>query len=271
MSDHKEEVLKRVAAGELTPEEALVLLDELDAPARVSTEKIVPEYGAPIHPAPGLQRLKVRSSYRSLEIVADPQVAQAMATGEHSVQLQDGVMVITTPGPLDSDSETPLFSFSTLPRTLNWIRSWRERQVRIRVNPAIPVELELTGVELTIAGLSGGLTARINASAVKVDQIAGAIDVQTFSSSLKGNVIIKGDSQFVCESSSVRLTLAAGSSARVEATGRMGRLSLPDDAGSGARDGETRRFSVGGGENLLTVESVMSSVAIDTPSWAKSA
>ena len=180
-------------------------------------------------------------------------------------------MVRTTPGPWDSDNEAPLFSFSALPRTLNWIRSWRDRQVRIRVNPAIPLELDLTGVELNLLGMTGGVTGRINASAVKFDRIDGAIDLQTFSASLKGSVVIRGTSQLVSESSSVRLMLAAGSDARIEATSRMGRLNLPDDAGAHSKDGETRRFSVGAGENLLTIDSVMSSITIDTPSWAASA
>jgi hypothetical protein len=295
MSQDMESVLKRVASGELTPEEALELLDQQSGkadepiqpsqnnaaePAPVtgatSSEPIFGTPGTPMTPRTaiplpaGLQRLKVNSSYRSLEIVGDPEVAQALVTGEHSVQLQDGVMVVTTPGPWDSDNEAPLFSFSALPRTLNWIRSWRDRRVRIRVNPAIPLELDLTGVELNLSGMTGVLTARINASAAKLDHIKGAIDLQTFSASLKGSVVILGNSQLVSESSSVRLTLAAGSDVRVEATSRMGRLNLPDDAGV-PRDGETSRFSVGSGENLLTVDSVMSSVSIDTPSWAKSA
>ncbi len=276
MTSDTEAVLKRVASGELTPEEALKLLDGGHADP-VAAEHAEPIFGTPPvtrAPAPvarGLVRLRVNSSYRSLEIVADPQVAQALVTGEHSVQLDDGVMVITTPGPWDSDNETPLFSFSALPRTLNWIRSWRDRQVRIRVNPEIPLELDVTGVELNVSGVTGGMTARINASAVKLDRVEGPIDLQTFSSSLKGTVLIRGKSQLVSESSSVRLTLATGSDVKVEATSRMGRLNLPDDAGTHPRDGETSRFKVGGGENLLTVDSVMSSVMIDTPSWVKSA
>jgi hypothetical protein len=213
----------------------------------------------------------VKSSYRSLEIVADPEVAQVHVSGEHSVRLEDDVMIVTTPGPLDEDTDNPLFSFSALPRTLNWIRTWRDRQVRIRVNPAVAIELELTGVELQLSGVAGGVAGRINASAVKLTNVTGRIDLQTFSSSCKGSVVISEDSHLTCESSSVRLTLATGSSARVEAIGRMGRLSLPDDAGPALREGETRRFTVGSGRNLLSVDSVMSSVTLDVPGWEGSA
>lgn len=275
MSQDVESVLRRVASGELSPEEALKLLDGTpdasaapDRPAGSAPVLGTPPTRTAVSTPASLKRLKVNSSYRSLEIVADPQVAQALVTGEHSVQLDDGVMTVTTPGPWDSDTEGPQFSFSALPRTLNWIRSWRDRQVRIKVNPDIPLELDLTGVELNVIGMIGGLSARINASAVKLDRVEGAIDLQTFSASLKGSVVIRGASQLVSESSSVRLTLASGSDARIEATSRMGRLNLPDDGGH-PRDGETVRFNVGNGENTFTVDSVMSSVTIDTPSWAR--
>jgi hypothetical protein len=272
MSDAMETVLRQVAAGQLSPEEALRLLEPPPTPAAPSAPAAAAAPSDPTVPAePALRRVKVKSSYRSLEIVGDPQVAQVHVSGEHSVRWADDVMVITTPGPLDDETDTPLFSFSALPRTLNWIRSWRDRQVQIRVNPALAVDLELTGVELQLTGVSGGLSGRINASAVKLDRVSGAIDLQTFSSSCKGNIVVRKDSRLVCESSSVRLTLAEGTGARVEAVGRMGRLSLPDDAGPPQREGEIRRFSVGSGEALLAVDSVMSSVTLDVPGWAKSA
>src|SRR4051812_4429594 len=130
-----ETVLKRVAAGDLTPEEALGRLGGRRTP---DAHDPFPESG-PESEVPATT-IRLATSYRSVRLVADPTVAQIHVTGEHSVRREGSVLVITTPGPLDDDESqgdpgAGRFSFTHLPRTIAWARSWRDHQLTARVNP----------------------------------------------------------------------------------------------------------------------------------------
>jgi hypothetical protein len=265
MSDPVEDILNRVARGDLTPDQALPLLDA----ARGSGAPQAPPLPA-VEPGDA-RSVRIRSSYRALEIVGDPTVARIHVTGEHSVTTQGDALVVSTPGPLDDDQggDGARFSFAALPRTLNWVRSWRERQVQIRVNPDLPVVLELTGTELHVGRLRAGLSGRVTASALRLDDVEGVFDLEVNSSSVKGRVLPTGSSRLAAESSSVRLSLSRGADLVVEATNRMGKLTLPDgDESPLSLEGETRRMTVGSGRDRLVLDAVMSSVTLQSSTWA---
>ena len=92
MANEMEEILRRVAAGELTPQEALPLLDAAGGgrsaaaatPDGTGTEPPAwgtfpgPQGGGPGEPATGPVRVvRINASYRPIQIVADPSVAEA--------------------------------------------------------------------------------------------------------------------------------------------------------------------------------------------------
>jgi hypothetical protein len=330
MSEDLESVLRRVAAGELTPEQALQVLDG-PAPARPAA----PEPGAPIAttdpsdpattgPAPAgpaatgpsptgpaaangpgtgrdpkpawssgsgrttrsevpeppqepVTTIRLKTSYRSVQLLADPTVAQIHVLGGHSIQHQGPALVITTAGPLDDDeNERPdqrsehsgRFSFSDLPKTIAWARSWREHQLTIRVNPALILDLDVTGADVKAIGFAGGLRARLVASSLRGDKLHGPLDVEAISSSVKVTGVPTGDSRINCESSSVRLSLATGADLKIIATNRMGRLVLPELPPSTLPlDGETSETTIGDGRDRLTLEATMSSVTVNVQAW----
>src|SRR3954452_22638902 len=89
MADETEDILRRVAAGELTPEQALPLLDAAKGSQGDPAASGVgaPGWGAPPGPAARRPRggepvsasdrprvVRVAASYRSIELVADPSV-----------------------------------------------------------------------------------------------------------------------------------------------------------------------------------------------------
>jgi hypothetical protein len=276
MSEDMEAVLRRVAAGELTPEEALRELDR--APARgpraataaPSAESVVELGDEPV------TAVRLRTSYRSVEVIADPNVAQLHVTGEHWIERDGGTMVVTTPGPLHDQDQADQagrgaagrFSFSNLPRTIAWARAWREHQLTLRVNPALLIDLDVTGADIKLAGSMAGLRARLAASSLRGDRLNGQIDVEAVSSSVKLNATPTGESRIYCESSSVRLTLPAAANVTITATNRMGRLALPDQPVSTLPfDGENSEVKIGEGRHRLTIEAVMSSVSVNTNSW----
>lgn len=286
MSENLEAVLRRVAAGDLTPDEALRLIDgplhqppEPDAGPVPSRAGPTPAYGSAEATA-GVTTVRIKVPYRSLQVFADPTVSQLHVTGSHSIQQQGSTLLVTTSGPFDDDerggsagSRSPSatggrFSFSDLPRTIAWARSWRDHQLIVRMNPELALDLDTTGAEVKITGLQAGLRANLVASSFKADKIQGELDLKAFSSSLKLTARPTGTSRLYCESSSARVTLARGTDTRITATNRMGRLSLPDQPVSTLPfEGESREVRLGDGRDSLAVEAVMSSVTITAQLW----
>lgn len=294
MSDDLESILRRVAAGELSPDQAL---QQLSGPAPTGSatpdpatgEKgaRIPESGDPTSAEPDVPdsaqepvtTIRLRTSYRSVQLIADPTVARLHVLGAHSIRHQGPALVISTSGPLDDEEgqhsdhrpeNSGRFSFSDLPRTIAWARSWREHELTIRVNPALLLDLDVTGADIKAIGLEAGLRARLVASSLRGDKVRGPLDVEAVSSSVKLTGIPTGDSRISCESSSVRLSLAPGSDLKITATNRMGRLVLPERPPSTLPfEGETSEATIGDGRHRLTLEATMSSVTVNTQAWGR--
>jgi len=109
MANEMEEILRRVAAGELTPQEALPLLDAAGAgrisEASAASGDELPAWGTPPGPriaAPGeaepptgaVRVVRINASYRPIQIVADPSVAEAFVSGEHTVRREGSALVV---------------------------------------------------------------------------------------------------------------------------------------------------------------------------------
>ena len=346
MSEDLEAVLRQVAAGELTPEQALQLLgdptlnrpttpepgtqirgstDETTSTGRSSQASLTDQAGSteptrrsepthqsgPTHqpgptgwagwtdrvgstdetsptsrtdavdpPQEPVTTIRLKTSYRSIQLIADPAVAQIHVLGEHSIRHEGPALIIATAGPLDNDNEDDErpdlarnfghFSFSHLPRTIAWARSWREHQLTVRINPALRLELDVTGADVKATGFEAGLSARVVASSLRADKLHGTLDVDALSSSVKLTGIPTGDCRIMCESSSVRLSLAVGSDLKITATNRMGRLVLPDLPPSTLSfEGESSETTIGDGHDRLTLDAVMSSVTVNAQAWGE--
>lgn len=226
--------------------------------------------------------VRVAGSYRAVQIVGDPTVAQLYVTGPHRVDQQGTTLLVSSAGPLDEQpgGERPRgngsflggFSFSDLPRTINWARSWKDHQLILRVNPELLVELEATGAEVKVNGLVGGLQARVVACSLKAEKLRGALDVEATSSSVKISAVPTGSGRIYAESSSVRLTLLEGSNVRIRGINRMGRLQLPDrPASTLPLEDQNTESVIGTGVDQLSVESVMSSVTVAAQAWEETA
>jgi hypothetical protein len=271
-----EDILRRVAAGELTPQEALPLLDA--AGGTTAAEQSMPAWGTPPGGAPegvrsgepepptGPVRLvRVNASYRPVQIVADPSVAEAFVSGEHTVRREGGTLIVEGTGlRLGGDEEGgSRFSFSQLPKTLAWARSLQSDHLVVRVNPVLPLEVDVAGASVRISGGEAGAKMRLLASAVKVDTLRGPLDIDAVSSSVKGTLGPSGASRISAESSSLKVSLLAGTGVRIHARNRMGKVVLPSGITKGDMvDPGVRESVVGDGRGELTIEAVMSSVAI---------
>jgi hypothetical protein len=282
-----EEILRRVAAGELTPEEAMPLLDAARTGAQSTPppETWAPAWGTRPGPeAPDLRGepgdvregaaprlVRVAVSYRSLRVLADPGVDGAFVSGEHTVRRDGDALVVEATGlpAFGGDEQPGRFSFSdlprTLPRTLARARAIQSQELTVRFNPRLPLEIDVAGASVRIVGGEAGARIRLLASALKVDSLRGPLDLDAVSSSVKGTLGPTGSSRISAESSSVKVGLVAGTGVRINARNRMGKVVLPSGATKGDMvDPGLRDAVVGDGRGELAVESVMSSVIIGT-------
>jgi hypothetical protein len=276
-----EEILRRVAAGELTPEEAMPLLDASRAgvPPTAPGDAEAPSWGTPPGPelrdlrgeagdlregdAPRLVRIAV--SYRSLRVLADPGVDGAFVSGEHTVRRDGDALVVEATGlpTFGGDEQPGRFSFSDLPRTLARARAIQSQDLTVRFNPRLPLEIDVAGASVRIVGGEAGARIRLLASALKVDSLRGPLDLDAVSSSVKGTLGPSGASRISAESSSVKVALVAGTGVRINARNRMGKVVLPSGVTKGDMvDPGLREAVVGDGRGELAVEAVMSSVIV---------
>ncbi|MFN8082547.1 MAG: hypothetical protein U0Q19_23595 [Kineosporiaceae bacterium] len=286
-----EEILRQVAAGELTPEQALPLLDaaapaaasssgpveavETSEPVDTAEPASAPVWGTPdsVHAAltESVTAVRVNASYRSVDIVADPTVAQIAVTGQHTVRREGTTLVVESmdsPFTLNDVGEPGAkghasFSFADLPRGLAWAKSWTEQRLVVRVNPELPVELDAAGASVKISGIEGGAKLRVIAAALKLERVRGPLDLDVLSSSVKGFAAPTGTSRIACESASVKLLLGAGSDVRITSRNRLGKVVLPTAVSKGGLvDPDVTEAVVGAGRGTLTIDAVMSSVML---------
>ncbi len=289
-----EEILRRVAAGELTPDDALPLLDaakasaEQSATARPAAADADADADATVtggeqpEPAPaaspawgtpdaavteGTTAVRVNASYRAVDIVADATVTQIAVSGQHTVRREGTVLVVESQDtPFTGDGEKGAsFTFADLPRGLAWAKSWKDQRLVVRVNPELPVELDAAGASVKVSGLEAGAKLRLIASALKLERMRGPLDIDALTSSVKGFAAPTGISRIACESSSVKLLLGDGSDVHIRARNRMGKVALPTSVSKGGLvDPDVAEATVGAGRGELTVDAVMSSVILTT-------
>ena len=271
MGSSLDDLLKRVAEGRLSPEDALRLIDGEPVPTGGDTLH-EPGGTSPddTHDRAAAGRVRVvrlLAAYRQVTVVADPTVTQVHVTGNHTVRQEGEVLVVEGSwnpfgGRGDGDDGGLRFAFSALPRGLSWGPSGPESNLTVRINPEVRLEVDATGASLRISGPEAGVRLRLLASSLKVDRLRGPLDLDARTSSVKGSLGPSGQSRIGAEQSSVKVTLLRGTSLRLTATNRMGKVILPGRVSKDGGFGETIHDLVGGGEGALVVDASMSSIMI---------
>jgi hypothetical protein len=271
-------VLRRVAAGELTPEQALPLID---AAQRASAPSGAPEWGTPgtgagstggpetEHTAAGregpVSGVRVSASYRSVDVVADPTVDNISVSGVHAIRREGDVLVVEInsfhgftefdEGPVEMRG-----AWSFMPRSAAWARSMKGEHLTVRINPRLPITIDSVGAAVRVSGCEGGARIRVVAASLKLDRLRGPLEIDALTSSVKGTAAVTGSSRISAESASVKLSLLEGTDVRVSASSnRMGKIVLPGRPESG---GSGTTSVLGAGAGRLVVDGVMSSVVL---------
>lgn len=182
----------------------------------------------------GVSKVLVRATARKVKIMADPHVSTAAAEDVHQVKRDGSTLVII------GDKE-----FSGVVDALSWARSLRGlddvkalgigKELTVRVNPTLPIDIELTGCSLVVTDLPHIGKVRLTAG---VATIAGARSIadlvlQAGQATVSGRYT-DGWSRIRCESGQVILEVSEDSDVVVRADAQLGRISWePRDAVDG--------------------------------------
>ena len=252
--DPLRDLLTRVAAGEVDPEQAARLLDAEPEPPTVDRVDLVPASPSATGPS-----VVIHAGGVKLIVVADPTVATAVAEGPHSIRHDGDTLVIDVPS---GDG----YQTQDAPRFLGWVpTTWtggRGERVTVRLNPDLPLTIEATASSVEVSGLRAGLTLSTQASSVKVREHRGAVH----GSASMSNVSIKGaitePSVFTSEFGNVNLRLDAGSDVVVSAVSEMGSLKVSDADVTQEDGGMRSRATVGTGSHVFDLTVRMGSASV---------
>jgi hypothetical protein len=231
----RREILSRVAAGTISPEEAAAQLDGLgDEP---STETI--------------HRVRIGRQFGSVEIVGDPAVREAVAEGPHQARIEGDVMVIESV----ADETVSGFAF------LGMARRFGMDRLQVRMNPELALDLDLQAGSCRVQGVTGPIKAVVQAGSATIDGFESPLTLSVQAGSVRANGWLRdGISTIACEAGSVALHLERGSSVRISADSALGKVSLP--GGDAARGRSTREAVVGDGLASLRINTSMGSVNV---------
>jgi hypothetical protein len=132
------------------------------------------------------------------------------------------------------------------------------KELSIRVNPSLQVEIEVTGGSVIAERLPGLTRVRVTAGTAKVSDVDGPIDllVQAGSATLDAQ-LTKGRSRVRVESGAANLTLRRGSDVRVHTEAQLGRVTW-----TGAVNGQSKDVEIGRGRAVLDVEVLVGTAQI---------
>jgi hypothetical protein len=270
-SSDMDDILQRVAAGELSPEEALRRLDAGRPGETPLWTEDPPGPRTEDRPRPpgddGVTAVRISASYRNLQVVADPSVATAFAEGEHTVGRDGGVLVVDGRGGGlfggAPDQHGWQFALTGAGPGGRMGRRWWDHNLTVRVNPRLPLQLDAVGSKLRLRGGEAGGEFRLAACSVGLDSLRGPIRVEANSCSVKGSLAPAGGSRFLAEQSSVKVALLPGTDVRIQVHNRMSKVVLPERVGRSRQlKEEFGECVVGEGTGRLDLDAVMSSVVL---------
>ncbi|MDO5499776.1 MAG: hypothetical protein Q4F67_08855 [Propionibacteriaceae bacterium] len=200
----------------------------------------------------GVDRVSVRAVGRRVRIASEPRVATASVDGAHVLRRTGSVLEISSDGELGASIDG--FTLLRPPRSLEDVRNLGlGKELFIRVNPNLIVDVELTAGSLTTENVRFLGKVRVTAGGAKLTGIEEAHDVlvQAGQATVKGR-IATGRSRLRCESGSLVVQLDDESNVTVRAESQLGKV-----AWAGGHSGAGDEVVMGNGAARLDVGVVM--------------
>ncbi len=222
---------------------------------------------APKKPGRGVERIVVRSTGRRVRIVGDAGVATMSAQGPHVLRRNGSILDVSSDGDLGPSIDG--FSLLRPPRSLDDLRAITlgiGKELYLRVNPAIPVDVEVTAGSLTTSALPVLGKVRVTAGSASLSDVVEVADalVQAGSATIRGP-ISHGRSRIRVESGQLSVHLAEDANVTVRAEAQLGHVSWPSEGGT------IDELVVGNGAARLDIGVVMgyASVRLDADKATK--
>jgi hypothetical protein len=272
MAPSRREILEQVASGDLTPEEADELLR-----AAVADEAAVT---GPPHPSPSrIARVKIRAGFGAIVVTGDESVVEAEVEGLHQATHEDDTLVIHG----DIDPEVPgTFEFDLGRRrrgrklgiavgpmvfgASHKGRAMQKSSLRIRMNPALELDVRLDAGSLSVMHLRAATRARMSAGPITIEDFTAPLDVSVNAGAIRAvGELTYGESRIKSDAGAVRVELLPTSNVRILADTALGKIVLPGhDPETGRRFSSRREAVIGAGEATLRVETAMGSINVTT-------
>ena len=239
------------------------VVDEPIVDAEIIEEVIEEEPEDPGHEAPfkadkinGVSKILVKATGRKVKIIADPQVSTAAAEDVHQVRRSGTTLEIR------GDKE-----FTGVVDAISWARSLRSlddvralgigKEMTVRVNPALVVDIELTGSSLVVSEVPHIGKVRLTAGSATMTGARCVSDLvlQAGQATICG-LFTEGWSRIRCESGQVVVDVDPTSDVVLRADAQLGRVTWE---GKDDVDGE---LTLGAGTAHLDVGVVIGHAAI---------
>jgi hypothetical protein len=223
--------------------------------AEVEEEPVEEEHSNVPIPS-GVQRVTVRAIGRRVRLIGEPAVNGVAVDGPHVIKRDGDTLAISSEG--DMGVSIDGFSMLRNPTDLRAHVNGLAKELSIRVNPNLQVEVEVTGGSVNAERLPGLTRVRVTAGTAKVTDVDGPIDVlvQAGSADLDAQ-ITKGRSRVRVESGTAKVTLRRGSDVHVHTESQLGRVTW-----SGAVSGQSKDVEIGRGRAALDVEVLVGTAQI---------
>lgn len=230
-------ILQQVADGTLDPSDAAERLSALDRDAegdraeqgddggRPRYETIRKEYVAGDGDAT-IRTVKVGGNFRSVEIIGDKAVREAVAEGPHRARRDGGVLIID--GTMLEDEDGFVFSRrGSRNVSINVSKGNRPRPLIIRMNPDLDLDARVEAGPLSVEDVHGRVRARVTAGPLRVEGFRQPIDLRVAAGTVKARGRVDdGDSRIECEAGKVLLHLDEGSDVRIVASASLGKVAM---------------------------------------------
>src|SRR5438270_3181413 len=148
----RRQILSRVAAGTITPEDAA---SQLDASAEDQKNS-----------EPSIRRVQVIKRLGAAEIIGDSSIRDAVAEGLHRARIEGDTMIIEG----QMREEWGSFVFGT-PRNVGPDR------LIVRINPSLRLELQIQAGNCRVSGVEGPIRADVQASSATFDGFSKPLDL----------------------------------------------------------------------------------------------
>jgi hypothetical protein len=239
----RRKILTLVADGKLSPEEAAERLSR----AEVASQSL------------SLKRVRIDRQLRSVEIVGDPGVREAIAEGPHRARTEGDTLMIES-----EHQDLGGFAFSSTSGHRGWSSAIDgEHRLLVRMNPILALDLDVQAGSCRVRGVEGPIKADVQAGSLRIDGFKSPLQASVQAGSISATgVLAEGSSEITCEAGSVKLQLLRGSSVRIKAHSTLGKLTLPGPIGSLAGRGSWSEATIGGGSATLSIESTMGSITV---------